>query len=222
MSKDTCEETKKLIIVTNNDTNDFGKYLMQLISENKKTEENIPKVEAMHWSEKEYIAKKSNITSAENVLFIGDSKIIQEACTYMDVKFDKYNMSYGWFGNIGWLKVDNLSRYTGKFARIKEHMKWSGLIDGEALTPAYCYSFLNLAKEYNKEIDNQYIKTIAKKCSSPKQTFILGEGTTFVEQNWWMFTPYKVEKKIINELVKQQYELLIWIFCKDGLYEFLK
>ena len=103
---------KKLIVVCDEKHKKYGNYLSQLISSEDDREESVVGVKdgevvAIVWSEKDYQANGSQISSSQYVLFIGESKLIKEQTAHMEMVFSKYGMRYGWLGKQAVLTVDN-------------------------------------------------------------------------------------------------------------------
>lgn len=104
---------KKLIIVCEEKLRQYGDFLAQLISlEDDKINEVIGAkdgaVAAQVWTEKEYGANAVQISSEQYLLFIGNSKLIQDKRLHMPKKFCEYGMYYGWLGKQGVLFVDTV------------------------------------------------------------------------------------------------------------------
>lgn len=104
---------KKLIIVCEEKLRQYGDFLAQLISLQDDKDEEIVGVKdgtvaAQVWTEKEYTANAPQISSEQYILFIGNSKLLREKRTYMQVQFSQYGMCYGWLGKQAAIFVDHV------------------------------------------------------------------------------------------------------------------
>ena len=120
----------RLIIVCDDRTEKYANYLRQLISTNDDSEGEVVgiadgSVEVAVWTDKEYINNKSQISSSEHILFMGNSKVCKKESSSMIIKYDNYGMKYGWLGKRAMLTVD------------RESMS-EQLYDGFA---TYCYAY---------------------------------------------------------------------------------
>lgn len=105
---------KKLIIVCEEKLRPYGDFLAQLISRQDDKGKEIVGVKdgtvaAQVWTEKEYTANAPQISSEQYILFIGNSKLLKEKRTYMQVQFSQYGMCYGWLGKQAALFVDHVA-----------------------------------------------------------------------------------------------------------------
>ena len=80
------------MIVYDKKTKEYAEYLYDLIGSMKEN------IRATKWDEKTYEANVNTMTSDNYVIFIGDNKITKPMIKNMDVKFDKFGMTYGWLG----------------------------------------------------------------------------------------------------------------------------
>lgn len=104
---------KKLIIVCEEKSRQFGDYLAQLISLEDDTEESAVgtkdgEVAAQVWLEKDYKANSAQLSSNQYILFIGNNKLVKEKGAHMNVGFSEYGMKYGWLGKQAILSVENV------------------------------------------------------------------------------------------------------------------
>ena len=101
----------RLIVVCDDRTEKYANYLRQLISTNDDKEGEVVgiadgSVEVAVWTDKEYINNKSQISSCEHILFMGNSKVCKKESSSMIIKYDNYGMKYGWLGKRAMLTVD--------------------------------------------------------------------------------------------------------------------
>lgn len=94
---------RKLVIVCEEDTRKYGDFLAQLVSlKDDKNGEVVGtkdgEVAAQVWTEKDYSSNAAQISSEQYILFIGNSKLIEEKRSHMPIVFSEYGMSYGWLG----------------------------------------------------------------------------------------------------------------------------
>lgn len=110
---------KKLIIVCEEKCRSYGDYLAQLISMDDDTAEATVgtkdgEVVAQVWTEKDYNGNAAQMSSNQYVLFVGNSKLIKEKSSHMNIEFNEYGMKYGWLGKQAVLcveKVVSLKQY---------------------------------------------------------------------------------------------------------------
>lgn len=102
---------KKLIIVCEEKCRSYGDYLAQLISLDDDTDEATigPKdgeVVAQVWTEKDYSINAAQMSSNQYVLFVGNSKMIKEKSSHMNIEFNEFGMKYGWLGKQAALRIE--------------------------------------------------------------------------------------------------------------------
>ena len=102
---------KNLIIVCDEKRREFADYLSQLISMEDDTENSTVGVKdgtvaAQVWGEKEYKANSATISSNQHILFIGNSKLIQDKGSHMKTMFSNFGIKYGWLGKQGAISVE--------------------------------------------------------------------------------------------------------------------
>lgn len=122
---------KKLIIVCEEKLRNYGDFLAQLISRNDDSGDKVIGVKdgmvaAQVWSEKEYTSNSAQISSEQYLLFIGNSKLIKEKRTHMNVVFSQYGMNYGWLGKQAVLFVDkkvSIDEYDDFFEFVNNELK---------------------------------------------------------------------------------------------------
>lgn len=201
---------RKLIIVCEEKYRKFGDYLSQLISLADDTEDKITGIKdgsvvAVVWVEKDYDDNAAHISSDQYYLFIGHSKRIEEISTFMQIKFYKYGMAYGWLGKQAVLTVD------------------------ASLKKAEYNNFLLFAEKYSKNIKSLVTeKQISEKNSNSEKT----NGLTVLTAKLDMITDaakntakagidaikFASQGKKVEE---QQYACAVSKFYLDSLSEFL-
>lgn len=130
--------TKKLIIVYTKQTQKYATYLIQLLgSKDDKGDKVIGvkdgSVDAVIWSEKEYETNRPTISAASYILFIGDSKLINQESAYMDKLFCQFGMNFSSMGK-------------------RAHM----FLDGKLLNSNEYENFVEFCKEYGKNTLGKY------------------------------------------------------------------
>lgn len=90
------EEKKSLYVCYDKETEKYYNLITGLLSEDKKSKYRVIRI-----SEKDYIGAKT-VTSENKVIFLGDTKYVKKnILPNINIKYDKFGMSYGWLGNIG-------------------------------------------------------------------------------------------------------------------------
>ena len=183
-------EKKEVIIVYDEETKEYADYLFALIS----TKKNI---EARCLSLKQYEETSVTLSSENNMIFIGNNKIIENKRKYTDKIFKEYGMNYGWIGK-------NCIVY----------------VEDKMLEQDEYKAFIDYASKINKKFKEENINTISlQKNSSIVALFslftpILGLGYMAYK----LYSNYSDNKKKIKD---QQYGTLINIFFTNGLDKFL-
>lgn len=183
-------EKKEVIIVYDEETKEYADYLFALIS----TKKNI---EARCLSLKQYEETSVTLSSENNMIFIGNNKIIENKRKYTDKTFKEYGMNYGWIGKNCIVYVED---------KMLEQDKYKAFID--------------YASKINTRFKEENINTISlQKNSSIVALFslftpILGLGYMAYK----LYSNYSDNKKKIKD---QQYGTLINIFFTNGLDKFL-
>lgn len=108
---------KKLIIVCEEKLRRYGDFLAQLISgaEEKDRKNGGLKdgfAAAQVWSEKVYASNAAQISSEQYILFVGNSKLIQEKRYHMKKRYSEYGMNYGWLGKQAVIFVEHALSYS--------------------------------------------------------------------------------------------------------------
>lgn len=183
-------EKKEVIIVYDEETKEYADYLFALIS----TKKNI---EARCLSLKQYEETSVTLSSENNMIFIGNNKIIENKRKYTDKTFKEYGMNYGWIGKNCIVYVED---------KMLEQDKYKAFID--------------YASKINTRFKEENINTISLQQNSSIValfslfTPILGLGYMAYK----LYSNYSDNKKKIKD---QQYGTLINIFFTDGLDKFL-
>ncbi len=93
-------EKKEVIIVYDNESKEYCDYLFALISTKKDTV-------ARCLSLQQYEENIATLSSENNIIFIGNNKIIESKIKYTNNTFKKYGMNYGWIGRHCMLYVED-------------------------------------------------------------------------------------------------------------------
>jgi hypothetical protein len=121
-------EKKKLLIVCDDKSKVFANQLSQLISSNDDAENEIigskdGSVVASVWEEKHFLANEANISSDQNILFIGSTKPSKSVIPNVTEKFDQYGIHYGWLGNQAVIYVEDKLLKKEEYDRFKDFCK---------------------------------------------------------------------------------------------------
>ena len=188
--EDFMVEKKEVIIVYDEETKEYADYLFALIS----TKKNI---EARCLSLKQYEETSVTLSSENNMIFIGNNKIIENKRKYTDKIFKEYGMNYGWIGK-------NCIVY----------------VEDKMLEQDGYEAFIDYASKINTRFKEENINTISLQQNSSIValfslfTPILGLGYMAYK----LYSNYSDNKKKIKD---QQYGTLINIFFTNGLDKFL-
>jgi len=188
--EDFMFEKKEVIIVYDEETKEYADYLFALIS----TKKNI---EARCLSLKQYEETSVTLSSENNMIFIGNNKIIENKRKYTDKIFKEYGMNYGWIGK-------NCIVY----------------VEDKMLEQNEYKAFIDYASKINTKFKEENINTISLQQNSSIValfslfTPILGLGYMAYK----LYSNYSDNKKKIKD---QQYGTLINIFFTNGLDKFL-
>ena len=188
--EDFMFEKKEVIIVYDEETQAYAAYLFALIS----TKKNI---EARCLSLKQYEETSVTLSSENNMIFIGNNKIIENKRKYTDKIFKEYGMNYGWIGK-------NCIVY----------------VEDKMLEQNEYKAFIDYASKINTKFKEENINTISLQQNSSIValfslfTPILGLGYMAYK----LYSNYSDNKKKIKD---QQYGTLINIFFTNGLDKFL-
>lgn len=222
---------KKMIIVCEAHLKTYGDYLAQLISsQNDKGDIAIGikdgSAVAQVWTEKEYVANAAQISSEQYILFIGNSKLIRDKRNFMQVKFSKYGMKYGWLGKQAVLFVDNV-------VSIDEYESFFSFATGyqpeiEKLIETKPHE--NFSDFIEKDIDDETLVEDKEAVEIPKKKgfnpskFIKNavvdsaiNGAKAIEK-----VVRDIDKTVKNkDIEKQEYSCLVRLFYLQGLSPFL-
>ena len=108
---ETPQKKKELMIVCDDKTMPYAKYLIQLIGKID-DEENMTigtkdgTVTAAIYTEKQYQDTLPKITSNTHILFVGNNKTTQAEAGFIDYKIDCFGMKFGWQGKRAVMFVD--------------------------------------------------------------------------------------------------------------------
>ena len=183
-------EKKEVIIVYDEETKEYADYLFALIS----TKKNI---EARCLSLKQYEETSVTLSSENNMIFIGNNKIIENKRKYTDKTFKEYGMNYGWIGKNCIVYVED---------KMLEQDKYKAFID-------YASKINTRFKEENiNTISLQQNSSIVALFSLFTPILVLGYRA------YKLYSNYSDNKKKIKD---QQYGTLINIFFTNGLDKFL-
>ncbi len=99
---------KKLIIVSNEKTECYAELLLALVSMKEDKKDENEKIEAVLWSEKNYIDSKPTLGSENKIVFLGNSKIIKPISSNITFnnEFSKYGIFFGNISNKAVIYVD--------------------------------------------------------------------------------------------------------------------
>lgn len=188
--EDFMFEKKEVIIVYDDEAKEYADYLFALISTKKD-------IEARCLSLKQYEETSVTLSSENNIIFMGNNKIIESKRKYTDKIFKEYGMNYGWIGK-------NCIVY----------------VEDKMLEQDEYKAFIDYASKINTRFKEENINTIfLQQNSSIVALFslftpILGLGYMAYK----LYSNYSDNKKKIKD---QQYGTLINIFFTNGLDKFL-
>lgn len=183
-------EKKEVIIVYDNESKEYCDYLFALISTKKDTV-------ARCLSLQQYEENIATLSSENNIIFIGNNKIIESKIKYTNNTFKKYGMNYGWIGRHCMLYVED-----------------------EMLEQDEYREFIDYTSKINTKFKEENMSALAiQQNSSIVSLFslftpILGLGYIAYK----LYSNYSDNKKKIKD---QQYGTLINIFFTNGLDKFL-
>lgn len=135
----------KLIIVTDENNEQYAELLMALISmkEDKDTSKADEPISSVIWHEKDYIQTKPQLDSNNKIVFIGNIKSALPVMKNINFKneFSKYGIYYGNIGNKAVINVDE-----------------SLLSKNNKLYDEYILSYVNYIENYGKAYDDSQKK----------------------------------------------------------------
>ena len=108
---ETPQKKTELVIVCDDKTMQYAKYLVQLIGRKDDSKDTTVgtkdgTVSAAIYTEKQYKDTLAKVTSNTHILFIGKNKTTKEEAKFIDLKIDKYGLKYGWQGKRAVMFVD--------------------------------------------------------------------------------------------------------------------
>ena len=219
---------KKLIIVCEEKLRRYGDFLAQLISGADDKDEVIVGIKdgsaaAKVWTEKEFSANSTTISSEQYILFIGDSKLIKEKRYHMQERFSEFGMNYGWLGKQAVLFVDHslsFEEYEGFYNLIVAECKAGSQPEVRRLLTAEDEE--TSEQETAKEVERPRRRGLLKVLDSLES---VGEAVKKTADAG-MDTVNKIAKDInaaakAKEIEDQQYTCLVLLFYLNDLALFL-
>ena len=206
--------SQKLIIVCNDAEKKYAIYLQQLVSaeddeEGKQVGTRDGAVTAAIYSEKQYEANLSQLSSSNYILFVGNTDVAKAARANMKERYCECGMHYGWLGRQAFMYADSNEFERSDTERFK------------AVCEQYGKSF---ADERRKPADDRLLI---------QQAFEEGEGIVKFAAGFAKLAlggfgvAAEIAKRLVFEILRsedvhdQQYTLLTFILYMDGLSEFL-
>lgn len=206
MFESTPKKTE-LMIVCDDKTMQYAKYLVQLVGRKDDSEDTTVgtkdgTVSAAIYTEKQYKDTLAKVTSHTHILFIGKNKTTKEEAKFIDLKIDKYGLKYGWQGKRAVMFVDDSVKKDDYNA------------------------FIEYAKGY--QLEYQKKNTDAK----PAVAAAGVAGASAAVVAGWLIAPFVAAPATVYGLVKtvkakeemkeQQYRCLTLAMYMDGLQSFLE
>ena len=197
---------KKIIVVCEEKTKKYGNYFSQLVSSNNGND-SITNVDGdiaiQVWTEKQYEDNSAQISSNQNIIFIGNSKSMKQKKENMEIKYFGHGINYSWLGRQAVISCEKeLCRYeverfyddANKYVTNKKELevfktKKSKIINNIPLSIIFIFSLLNpittlvsLLLLYNwilmnrKTKQQQYIYSIARFYKEDLENFLEGNN----------------------------------------------
>jgi hypothetical protein len=193
-------EKKKLLIVCDEKTKVFANQLSQLISSNDDTEDEIigskdGTLMASVWEEKHFIANEAQISSDQNILFIGSTKPAKWVIPNITEKFNQYGIHYGWLGNQAVIYVED------KLLKKEEYDR-----------------FNNFCKQQQKEFEEKVKLNLLHTTPNLVKGLALLLPYTYPAAIFSIISSLQAKKKIM----KQQYHMAVYHFYMNALTPFLE
>lgn len=193
-------ERKKLLIVCDTKTKVFANQLSQLISANDDIDDEVigskdGSVVASVWEEKHFLANEASISSDQNILFIGRSKVAKSVIPNVSKRFNKYGIHYGWLGNQAVIYVED------KLLNKEEYD-----------------SFIDFSKQQQKEFEEKIKLNQFHTTSKGIKGLALLVPYVSPIAIFSIFSTIKVKREIIN----QQYNMAVYHFYMKALTSFLE
>lgn len=194
----------ELMIVCDDKSMKYAKYLIQLVGKNDDGEDiavgtKDGSVSAAIYTEKQYKDTLAKITSNTHILFIGKNKTTKEEAKFIDFKINCFGMKYGWQGKRAVMFVD------------------------ESIKKEDYDAFVEYAHKYQLEYQK---KGVMKK--SPAA----GPGMVAAGAAGWLIAPIAAAPAAIyglvqsakakEEMKEQQYRCLTLAMYMDALQAFLE
>lgn len=225
------KESKGVVIVYDKETEEYAEYLYGLIGSKDDKNGDVVGVEdgtvhAVMLSEKAYNDTKNTITSDEYMIFIGSNKTTKSIIKNMDVKYDKFGMTYGWLGKRAVLYVHSPIRKRETYDKFLEYAtsyekhfdKVSSITD--KVTDKVS-GFVNKKKVKTEEAAAAGVAGVGKAgvvgavamSGAALMTGLLGAATTLVATD---------KAAAMFKIREQQYTCLMLAMYMEGLREFLE
>lgn len=187
----------QLIIVCDEKLMDHANHLMALIGQNDDVDSQVVgtkdgTIQAAIWEPKHYRDSLPKITSSTNILFIGRFKEAKEQEDFIDFKFDKYGMRYGWLGKRAVMYVEDTILNKDEYEQ-----------------------FLSFSKEYQKKFKKVTIDSVRIIPNVPNW---IGMSLPVVSLGYELM----LTLKFIEKVRQQQYNCLTKILYLEGLQKFLE
>lgn len=217
------KQVKKLIIVTDEKSKPYANYLMALISAKDDKEGEVVgiedgSVEAVVWSEKNFLDNEPTLSSSAHVLFLGDTKLSKAQRGGLNIKFDNFGLKYGWLGKRAVMYVDRVitnvveynrfydyaTKYQENFTKAIERKTIQMQIQGDVVEVD--------EKEYKKLHGNNIPAALAAFSVPIAMPVVAAVGVVKAAATL-------KEKKAV---MQQQQSCLAMMFYMDGLKEFLE
>ena len=216
---------KRLIIVCDKKTEQYGNYLRQLISTNDDGEEVVGIadgiVEVAVWLEKDYTANKAQISSSEHILFIGDGKESKNEASSMVVKFNKFGMKYGWLGKRAMMQADESALTQDNYNEFIDYMLGFQSDFDKIVTKQLDEENINQINNSTEETDNEDASIISVEPQKTRVARILGKVKDYA--TYGLVGAKIKDKATFRKKAKdQQYRALAVILYIDGLKDFLE
>lgn len=200
-------EKLNLIIVHSKDTSKYANLLNMMINNKDDESDSIVGVKdgsvtTAVWNEKHYIDNKPTIKGGEYIIFIGNSKIINQETFGVSPIFNKFGMEYSYLGTKAKLNV--------KEAVAKKEYK----------------EFFEFAKQYQEKVEDIFKdgSWSLHESADFKETAVQISKKVLELQIWpYYFVGDKIMKNVRAhiQLIEQEYSCLIYYFYKVKLRKFL-
>ena len=184
---------KRLIIVCNSSTKEYGDFLMSLISKDESDKNPADRivgenVDVFLWNIKQYKSAMHTLNHENYILFLGESDEATSQGKCIDWSLDKYGLRYGWLGKRAVLYVENRPLHEQEY---KDFVDYAN--ESQDITKIEKIEREQILNDYWMDID-MLIKAPRARCES------------------------RPNARIIN----QQYRCLVALFYMNGLKEYLR